>query len=216
MNTNTVGSRLKEIRKDAGLTQTEAAHLIGITQQNWQSAEKGKSNMPYEKILKLAEHFEVNVSWLLTGEGSKTGASSNLINTEKGMVVSLLSSETLANLKGQAPGKDAIQNVIFMPGLNSSSACYAMEVSGQNMEPEIKKGSKIIIEEIENQGQFVDGKIYVLVIKKVPFIKRVHMVLSGKDAGKFKVSDENGVGEQVIDLKEIKAWYKVIYVINPV
>ena len=43
---NTLGSRVKELRKEKGWTQTDLANMAGVTYQNIQFCESNKIKMP--------------------------------------------------------------------------------------------------------------------------------------------------------------------------
>src|SRR5512135_707081 len=66
------GDRLKEARKECGLTQEEIAGLLGIKQQRYQPWEGGKAGKqiepPHDMLQQLSEILNKSVSWLLTGK----------------------------------------------------------------------------------------------------------------------------------------------------
>lgn len=64
-----IGDRLKLLREEAGLSQTDIAGEIGRSQQTWGAYEAGDSTPPVSVIQKLLVRFEVNAQWLLTGVG---------------------------------------------------------------------------------------------------------------------------------------------------
>ena len=57
--------RLKELRKEKGLTQVEMAEFIGRTEGNYQKLEYGTINVPALTLEKLADFFEVSTDYLL-------------------------------------------------------------------------------------------------------------------------------------------------------
>ena len=58
-------NNLKAARKAKGLTQTEVAQAIGLTQNGYSYWENGKAKIDKDQILKLAALFEVSVDYLL-------------------------------------------------------------------------------------------------------------------------------------------------------
>ena len=64
-----IGERIKRARDLTRLSQTDVANMFGITREAVSLWESGDSRPDQEKILKLAEILEVNVRWLLSGEG---------------------------------------------------------------------------------------------------------------------------------------------------
>ena len=59
------GHRLKELRKEKGLTQVEMAKFIGRTEANYQKLEYGTINVPALTLVKLADFFDVSIDYLL-------------------------------------------------------------------------------------------------------------------------------------------------------
>lgn len=62
-------TRIKEIRKDKHLTQTEFGERIGLTQNSITLIETGKRNISDYSIRNLCREFNVNEEWLRTGKG---------------------------------------------------------------------------------------------------------------------------------------------------
>ncbi|MCX7070041.1 MAG: helix-turn-helix transcriptional regulator [Gammaproteobacteria bacterium] len=66
-----VGSRLRQIRMDAGRTQAEFASDLGLAYQTYRSYESGNSEVSASALVAL-HRKGVNVVWVLTGEGAKS------------------------------------------------------------------------------------------------------------------------------------------------
>lgn len=58
-------NRLKELRKEAGLNQTELASRLGIVQSTLSHWEQGKYDIDNESLLKLAEMFDCTTDYIL-------------------------------------------------------------------------------------------------------------------------------------------------------
>ncbi len=58
-------NNLKKLRKSKGLTQTDIAKFIGITQNSYSYWENDKVKIDNESIVKLADYFGVSVDYLL-------------------------------------------------------------------------------------------------------------------------------------------------------
>lgn len=68
---NAFGGRIKQVRKERGLTQQQFADRIGFHKNQVCYVEGGKS-IPSENYLrKVSTAFEVNFDWILTGEGEE-------------------------------------------------------------------------------------------------------------------------------------------------
>lgn len=57
--------RIKELRKQAGLSQVGLANLLKVTQQAVGKWETGRSAPDHETLSKLSEHFNVSIDFLL-------------------------------------------------------------------------------------------------------------------------------------------------------
>mgnify|MGYP000245307194 FL=1 len=64
-----IGERIRILRKQLGLTQTEFAEKICITQSHLASNETGKRQVTDRTIQLVCNEFDVNEQWLRTGEG---------------------------------------------------------------------------------------------------------------------------------------------------
>ena len=58
-------SRLKEIRKDRDITQTEVAKYLGMKQQQYSEYEIGKRLIPVETLDKLADFYNTSIDYLV-------------------------------------------------------------------------------------------------------------------------------------------------------
>ena len=61
---NTTANRIKELRKKAGLNQSQLAQQTGISEQSISKYERGKRNPKIENLEALANFFKVPVSYL--------------------------------------------------------------------------------------------------------------------------------------------------------
>lgn len=59
------GERLKTARKNKGMTQTELATILGVTQGSYQRMETGKHDMKMSTIYQLCTALEISSDWLL-------------------------------------------------------------------------------------------------------------------------------------------------------
>lgn len=60
--------KLKELRKEKGISLKELGSIIGVAESTMSLYENGKRQPDYETLLKLAEYFGVTVDYLLRGE----------------------------------------------------------------------------------------------------------------------------------------------------
>jgi len=66
-----LAGRLVVARKLCGLSQKELAIAADMEQSQVSSQENGKFRIQVDLLLVLIQKYNVNINWLLTGEGSK-------------------------------------------------------------------------------------------------------------------------------------------------
>ena len=84
-----IGQRLRKVRDDLGLTQTEMASRVSVSPRTWQSWERAEYYPTAEALRFLAEQG-VDVNWVLTGNmtlpaqtSTQDGASSSIVVSAK-------------------------------------------------------------------------------------------------------------------------------------
>ncbi|MDR0792761.1 MAG: helix-turn-helix domain-containing protein [Chitinophagaceae bacterium] len=65
---NGIGFRIREIRTDNGLTQSEFANIIGITPVSLSRIEIDESKITIEVLDKILSNFDIDAHWLVTGK----------------------------------------------------------------------------------------------------------------------------------------------------
>lgn len=63
-----IGNRLKQIRENLSMTIVDVAEKTGINKYQYEDFESGQIDIPVSSILKIAQLFNVEVSYILTGE----------------------------------------------------------------------------------------------------------------------------------------------------
>ena len=64
-----MNERLREARKALGLTQTDFAKRIGVTNPTISQIENGKIALTERVVIAVCREFSINENWLRTGEG---------------------------------------------------------------------------------------------------------------------------------------------------
>jgi len=64
-----IAQRIREARRMAGLSQGQVAKMLGLSRPSVTEIESGNRSVAAEELARLAEAFDVGVSWLL-GEGA--------------------------------------------------------------------------------------------------------------------------------------------------
>lgn len=56
--------RIKGLREDSDLNQTQIAKIINVAQTTYSDYEKGKIRIPIDIIIKLAEFYDVDMNYI--------------------------------------------------------------------------------------------------------------------------------------------------------
>lgn len=210
---NSMGKKLRKVRKDNRLTQTEMADKIGMSLSAYNKAEKGRSFMRDSNIDRVAELFNVDVNWLI-GKGEK-GEENQKPNLVQGLApVFIVEKTALAqNLNIHAIKQSTQMNqAIHIPGLDSKKNYLGVVIDDRNNEPKLPEGATAILEEIQEED-FISGKIYYIVIGGIVLVRNIVQIISGDDAGKLRLTQRNKEGEEIIKKSDVQSWYLINHVL---
>lgn len=100
------GARLKEARKALGLSQSEAADLVGITREHWGRCEREVA-VPGGEVLAALARAGADVNYILTGQRSSAApAPAPALTADEREMLALFKSATLT---GKAAAIGALQ-----------------------------------------------------------------------------------------------------------
>lgn len=133
--------RFKAFRESLGLAQTEFAKQSKISQADISNIERGERQPSKANIIRLVQTFNLNASWLLTGEGEpflqEPAGTQGALPAKNGSVKIPLLRQKVSCGPGQSwEESDAIETYIeplgFFPALTRAKV-YAFRVSGVSM-----------------------------------------------------------------------------------
>lgn len=158
---------------------TVFASLIGVSEANVRNYKNGV--MPKADFLeKIARSFDININWLLTGEGSMLCAESN---EEKLPSVNQTYEGSPYFNVDFIGGFDIIINdqtrnpdfYINYPPYNQEGVVWC-NLTGHSMEPEISNGDIIALREVTTPIQYLPaGEIYGIATEEYRTVKRVRL-----------------------------------------
>lgn len=64
--------RIRELREDNSLTQQKIADFLNVGQRTYSDYESGKTRIPIDSILKLAQLYDVSVDYITGASNHKT------------------------------------------------------------------------------------------------------------------------------------------------
>lgn len=143
-------NRLRELRKNKGITQSELAKMLGITQNNYSYWENGKVKIDNKSIELLADFFNVTTDYLLGVDN---------INIKRGIKIPVLGS-----IPAGIP-LEAITDIIdyeeIPEEMARSGEYFALKVKGNSMSPEITDGEVAIVKKVDDAES---GSICVIMV----------------------------------------------------
>lgn len=63
--------RIRDLREDHDLTQTQIAQILGMSQTGYSKYETGKNDIPTAILIQLAEYYQTSVDYLLGRTNNK-------------------------------------------------------------------------------------------------------------------------------------------------
>lgn len=64
---NEIGKRIRQVRESRGISQSEMAFKIGLTQSNYGRLEKNDARLKVNHIIIIAKALDVSINNLITG-----------------------------------------------------------------------------------------------------------------------------------------------------
>ena len=132
--------RLKELRKQRGLNQTDLAKAIGIAQPTLSGWESEKFQIDDANKIKLADYFGVSIDYLM--------GRNDVPQTVKGVRIPIYGSvpagiplEAIENIEGYEE---------ITPALASKGEYFALKIKGESMSPYILDRDIVIVRKQES------------------------------------------------------------------
>lgn len=166
----TIGERIKLIREQHKLTQTELADAIGTTKQNVYKYENGiVTNIPSDRIEAIAHFFKISPSYLMGWDDADTPeiSLSSLSRAEFDIVEQPASFARIPVVGEVAAGVTSFADMQIIDYISCDDSilndgydyCY-LKVKGDSMEPKISEDDLVLIRVQEK----VDSGSYAVVL----------------------------------------------------
>lgn len=75
--------RLKDLKEDADLTQKQVSEIIGVSVNHYGKYERGETDIPFEKVIKLADHYNVSLDYIAGRTNYKQGLNSPTLTQDE-------------------------------------------------------------------------------------------------------------------------------------
>ena len=152
-----LGERVRQLRKERGLSQMELAKAVGMRQQGIQSIEEGKSQRP-RKLRELAAALGTTEEWLL-GEPPRD-IPAELFQLGEIPVIGEVAAGLWMEV-GDRP-EEPLEMLPFMPVM-SPKATYALRIRGNSVDKIAPDGSYVICADIGITGAGIEDDDLVIV-----------------------------------------------------
>ena len=172
----TLAQRIKIIRKQLEMSQTEFANAIGITQTSLSQIEGEKNGISYDVYKAIVGKFNVDPLWLMDGKGEmyisneakkKSGALPLVVQIsgdEEENIVMVDRKAAAGYLQGQSD-PDYISKLpsFRLPGFYGKTF-RAFEIIGDSMLPGIHPGDMLVGGYVEELAHIKKGNVYIVVM----------------------------------------------------
>ena len=157
-------NRIKELRKEINMTQSELAKKLNVAQNtisNWENESRDVDN---ESLVKLSEIFDVSVDYLLGKTDIKNSLPRNMYPIEEGdFIVMPVLASVKAGYDGQAIVEYSDETIpvakIAYKGYPKDE-CIVLRVSGNSMYPKLLDGDYILV---HRQTSVDSGSVAVVI-----------------------------------------------------
>jgi phage repressor protein C with HTH and peptisase S24 domain len=181
---------MRRVEKGARVrSQNQLAGVLGIHRSAVTQA-KRRDSVPRQWAYRLAEAFDLDARWLLTGKSDPATAADDELFWVP-WVEARLSAGGGSFETGSTVRKTLPFNRAQLQGLGTPAALVAMEVSGDSMEPGIRAGDTVMID--QSQTALVAGGIFAVGIDDTILVKRLE-----KRPGQLALISDNRAYETVL------------------
>ena len=67
-----MANRLRDLREDADLNQTQVARILGMSQTGYSKYETGENDIPTQVLIKLSQFYKTSIDYILGVSDQKT------------------------------------------------------------------------------------------------------------------------------------------------
>lgn len=201
------GDRLVKARENLGFNQANFSEKIDLAAQSLARYEKNKVNPSMEFIAKLTDMFNINSNWLLTGKGEMFISNDTTKNSDNYFIdllnVRAGAGEGIYNYVIETVDTISLDKSFFRTPINTNKI-KGIQVDGDSMEPTLRDGDYVLIDENINFG--ING-IYAIQYGGQILIKRLQFKMDGTI---LIISDNDKYDKEVFNPKENQLPFQVL------
>ena len=142
-------NNLRELRKQANLTQADLAKMLGITQNNYSYWETGKVRIDNDSLNKLAKILNTSVDYILKRTNNRATVFKLRV---LGKIPAGIPFEAIEDIEGY---------IDINPKFADQSEYFALRVKGDSMSPRILDGDVVVV---KKQDDADTGDVCVVMV----------------------------------------------------
>lgn len=195
-----LGNRLKSAREGLGMSQLNFAEKLNITDKTLRNYEKG-NNITVDIVKKISEITNIDFDFLLNGNNITVLNDNNynidLLNVRAG------AGEGIYNYVIETVDTISLDKSFFRTPINTNKI-KGIQVDGDSMEPTLRDGDYVLIDENINFGT---NGIYAIQYGGQILIKRLQFKMDGTI---LIISDNDKYDKEVFNPKENQLPFQVL------
>lgn len=156
----TLGSRLKALRKNKKITQQVLADAVGVSKTSVIYWEKDENTPKHESLTALAKALDTTTDYILTGSGETNKPESNIVPVAPKMapVLSWVQAGVFTNVQAV----DMAQVEEWLPLPDDCEDCFYLKVQGMSNHPTFQEGDYILVDPLVQYCDMQSGDVIVV------------------------------------------------------
>lgn len=160
MENQTIGQRIRALRRSKKLTQMQLAKIAGVSSPAVTEWEKDSYLPKATSLEAIANEFNVTTEYILTGKGDASKALSNIIPVVPKMapVLSWVQAGVFTNVQSI----DMSQIEEWLPLPDDCDQCFYLKVQGLSNHPLFQEGDYILVDPTVQYSEMQSGDVIVV------------------------------------------------------
>ena len=201
--------RFRQVREEAGLTQSEMAAQLGI-KNSTADIERGRTKLSGQVVAALLEKFQVSPLWLfgrshervLTASGQDTSPRVITLDSQQNENIVMVPIKASAGYASNVQDTDWYSDlpVFSLPLPRFQQGSFrAFEVKGDSMLPQLQPGEWVMGQAVENVSYATDGRMHVVVTQDSVLVKKLKRTSDPRTINLISLNRDYPVIEQPVE-----------------
>jgi transcriptional regulator with XRE-family HTH domain len=205
---DTQGERLKKIRIELGLSQSEMAKKLEMTQGGYSDIERGNVLISSRTLVIIGKSFNIDLNWLIKGAADHNVVNESFVKYRPAQILSPIPANAgIPFVYTQEWLNDV--NAVNIPGIKGQLIVFPID--GMSMLPGLEPGSYLGCRRVESKDHIAIGSAYIIVSMNGIWIKRITSI----DGAVVLSSDNPDYADFSIPYEDVREIYHPIVKIMP-